>query len=142
MKKAFTLLCLGFFFFGLSNAEAQIKKLKPSFFGEMKARHIGPALMSGRISALDALYDDPRLVYVGAASGGLWKSTNGGTTFRDVFEDEIQIIGAIAIDQKHKDTVWVGTGEPWTRNSISVGNGIYKTTDGGKEWEKVGLEKT
>jgi len=82
------------------------------------------------------------LVYVGAASGGLWKSTNGGTTFRDVFEDEIQIIGAIAIDQNHKDTVWVGTGEPWTRNSISVGNGIYKTTDGGEEWEMIGLEGT
>ena len=142
MKRAITLLCFGFFIFGFSNAEAQIKKLKPSFFGEMKARHIGPAIMSGRVSAVDAWIDDPRLVYVGAASGGLWKSTNGGTTFKDVFEDEIQIIGAIAIDQNHKETVWVGTGEPWTRNSISVGNGIYKTTNGGDEWEMVGLEET
>ena len=108
----------------------------------MKARHIGPAVMSGRISAIDAWIEDSRLVYVGAASGGLWKSTNGGTTFKDVFEDEIQIIGAIAIDQKHKDTVWVGTGEPWTRNSISVGNGVYKTTNGGDKWKMVGLEKT
>jgi len=142
MKRAITLLCFSFFIFGLSNAEAQIKKLKPSFFGEMKSRHLGPAVMSGRVSAVDAWIDDPRLVYVGAASGGLWKSTNGGTTFKDVFEDEVQIIGAIAIDQNHKDTVWVGTGEPWTRNSISVGNGIYKTTDGGEEWEMIGLEGT
>jgi photosystem II stability/assembly factor-like uncharacterized protein len=142
MKKAITFLCFGIFTFGLTTSEAQIKKLKPSLFGEMKSRHIGPAVMSGRISAVDAWIDDPRLVYVGAASGGLWKSTNGGTTFKDVFEDEIQIIGAIAIDQKHKDTVWVGTGEPWTRNSISVGNGVYKTTDGGEKWEYVGLEKT
>jgi hypothetical protein len=116
MKRAIILLCFAFFIFGLSIAEAQMNELKPSFFGELRARHIGPALMSGRVSAIDALIDDPRLVYVGAATGGLWKSTNGGTTFRDVFEDEIQNIGAIAIDQNHKDTVWVGTGEPWTRN--------------------------
>jgi photosystem II stability/assembly factor-like uncharacterized protein len=128
--------------FSISNVQAQTKKLKSSFFGSMRARAIGPALMSGRISAIDAWEKDARLVYVGGATGGLWKSTNGGTTFRDVFEDDVQTIGAIAIDQKHKDTVWVGTGEVWTRNSISVGNGLYKTTNGGDKWQKVGLEET
>ncbi|MEE9118363.1 MAG: glycosyl hydrolase, partial [Calditrichia bacterium] len=135
-------ICFALLIFGFSNAQAQTKKLKPSFFGSMKARAIGPALMSGRISALDAWEEDARLVYVGAATGGLWKTTNSGTTFKDVFEDDVQTIGAIAIDQKHKDTVWVGTGEVWTRNSISVGNGLYKTTNGGDKWEKVGLEET
>ena len=128
--------------FAFQYSDAQTIKLTPSFFGSMEARDIGPAVMSGRISALDAFNDDARLVYVGAASGGLWKSTNGGTTFEEVFEKEVQTIGAVAIDQKHKDTVWVGTGESWTRNSISIGNGVYKTTNGGDDWQHVGLEQT
>jgi len=142
MKRSIIFVCFALLILGFSNAQAQTKKIKPSFFGSMKARAIGPALMSGRISALDAWEEDARLVYVGAATGGVWKTTNGGTTFKDVFEDDVQTIGAIAIDQKHKDTVWVGTGEVWTRNSISVGNGLYKTTNGGDKWDKVGLEET
>jgi photosystem II stability/assembly factor-like uncharacterized protein len=105
----------------------------------MKARHIGPAVMSGRITSIDASNKNPLLVYVGSASGGVWKSTNGGTTFKDVFKDEVQIIGAVAIDQNDNDVVWIGTGEPWTRNSISIGNGIYKSTNGGEKWQNVGL---
>ncbi len=111
-------------------------------FGAVEARHIGPARMSGRITSLDALFNDYRLVYVGSAGGGIWKSTNAGVTFKPVFDDYYQCIGAIAIDQQHPDTVWAGTGEPWTRNSVSVGNGIYKTTDGGESWSKMGLEDT
>ena len=114
MKRSIIFVCFALLILGFSNAQAQTKKIKPSFFGSMKARAIGPALMSGRISALDAWEEDARLVYVGAATGGVWKTTNGGTTFKDVFEDDVQTIGAIAIDQKHKDTVWVGTGEVWT----------------------------
>jgi photosystem II stability/assembly factor-like uncharacterized protein len=121
---------------------AQTKKLKSSFFGTMKARHIGPAVMSGRITSIDASNTNPLLVYVGSASGGVWKSTNGGTTFKDVFKDEVQIIGAVALDQNDNDIVWIGTGEPWTRNSISIGNGIYKSTDGGEKWHNVGLENS
>ncbi len=108
----------------------------------IKARHIGPATMSGRISALDAVVDDPRVVYVGSAGGGVWKTTNGGTKFKPVFDKHNQCIGAVTIDQQHPDTVWVGTGESWTRNSVSVGDGIYKTTDGGDNWKNMGLEKT
>ena len=111
-------------------------------FGGMEARHIGPAAMSGRISCLDAVNNDPRILYVGSASGGIWKSINAGTTFKPVFDEYCQSIGAITIDQQRPDTVWAGTGETWVRNSVSVGDGIYRTTDGGKKWEKKGLENT
>src|SRR6266478_4946256 len=105
------------------------------------ARNIGSAAMSGRIAAVTAVKEDGRLtVYVGAASGGVWKSVNGGTTYKPVFDKQpVQSIGAIAIDPQAPKTVWVGTGESWTRNSVSVGDGIYKSTDGGESWNNVGL---
>ena len=142
MKKLNFFLCFVLVIFSINISEAQNTKLTSSFFGSMQARAIGPAVMSGRITCIDAFNNDARLVYVGAATGGLWKSTNGGTTFKNVFKDEIQTIGAVTIDQKNKETVWAGTGECWTRNSISVGNGIYKTTNGGDDWKHLGLEKT
>ncbi len=106
------------------------------------ARNIGSAAMSGRIAAVTAVKEDGRLtVYVGAASGGVWKSVNGGTTYKPVFDKQpVQSIGAIAIDPQAPKTVWVGTGESWTRNSVSVGDGIYKSTDGGENWTNVGLK--
>jgi photosystem II stability/assembly factor-like uncharacterized protein len=111
-------------------------------FGDIKARQIGSAAMSGRISALDAVDKNPASLYVGAASGGLWKSKNYGTTFKPVFDKYNQSIGAITIDQNHPDTVWVGTGEVWVRNSTSVGDGIYRTNNAGDSWKRMGLEKT
>jgi photosystem II stability/assembly factor-like uncharacterized protein len=117
-------------------------KIDENTFGELEARHIGPAVMSGRIACLDAVDGDPRIVYVGAASGGVWKSKNAGTTFKAIFDDHNQCIGSITIDQQRPDTVWVGTGETWVRNSVSVGDGIYRTTDGGEKWEHLGLEAT
>ena len=111
-------------------------------FGAIEARQIGPATMSGRISAIDAVNADPRIAYIGAASGGLWKTKNAGTTVKPVFDEYNQSIGAICIDQKSPDTVWVGTGETWVRNSVSAGDGIYRTVDGGEKWEKKGLENT
>ena len=117
-------------------------KFNENTFGDITVRQIGPATMSGRISAIDAVDKNPALVYVGAASGGLWKSKNWGTTFKPVFDKYNQAIGCIAIDQDRPDTVWVGTGEVWVRNSTSVGDGIYKTTNGGETWKKMGLEKS
>ncbi len=111
-------------------------------FGDFAGRHIGPARMSGRISCIDAEIKNPDVVWVGAAGGGVWKSINRGTTFKSVFDEYPQSAGTIAIDQNHPDTVWVGTGEVWTRNSVSVGTGIYKTTDGGEKWEFMGLPKS
>lgn len=107
------------------------------------ARNIGSATMSGRIAALAATpdQDGKLLIYVGAASGGVWKSTDGGTTYTPVFDQQpVQSIGDIAIDPQHHDTVWVGTGESWTRNSVSIGDGIYKSTDGGETWTNMGLK--
>src|SRR6266446_1052571 len=104
------------------------------------ARNIGSAAMSGRISAL-AGYTDPSgkvTLFVGAASGGVWKSTDGGTTFKPVFDEQpVQSIGAIALDPSNPKNVWVGSGEAWTRNSVSIGDGIYKSTDAGTTWQLV-----
>ena len=111
-------------------------------FGDIQGRQIGPARMSGRISCIDAVNKNPNIVWVGAAGGGVWKSLNQGTTFKSVFDDQSQSIGTIAIDQSHPDTVWVGTGEVWVRNSVSVGTGIYKTVNGGEKWELMGLPKS
>ncbi|MCX6280767.1 MAG: glycosyl hydrolase [Bacteroidetes bacterium] len=117
-------------------------KVDENTFGDIQARQIGPAIMSGRITALDAVDHNPALVYVGAATGGLWKSKNYGTTFKPVFDKYNQSIGSIAIDQQHPDTVWVGSGEVWVRNSVSVGDGIYRTNNAGETWKRMGLEKT
>ena len=101
--------------------------------------------MSGRISAI-AGYNDPSgklTLFIGAASGGVWKSMDGGTTFKPVFDEQgVQSIGAIALDPTDPKNVWVGTGEPWTRNSVSIGDGVYKSTDGGQTWAHAGLPQS
>ena len=131
----FGVLCLA----GISGLQGQVSD---ATFGDIEGRQIGPARMSGRISCIDAENKNPGTVWVGAAGGGVWKSINKGTTFKSVFDEYPQSIGAITIDQNHPDTVWVGTGEVWTRNSVSVGTGIYKTTTGGDKWELMGLPES
>jgi len=105
------------------------------------ARNIGSAAMSGRISAVAGTnHDGKTTLFVGAASGGVWRSLDGGTSFDPVFDDmPVQSIGAITIDPGNPRTIWVGTGETWTRNSVSIGDGIYKSTDGGDTWRHMGL---
>ena len=100
--------------------------------------------MSGRISAIAGTREPSGKItmFVGAASGGVWKSDDSGTRYRPVFDEQsAQSIGAIALDPKNSKNVWVGTGESWTRNSVSIGDGIYKSTDGGETWMHSGLEK-
>jgi photosystem II stability/assembly factor-like uncharacterized protein len=121
---------------------AQEVKIDSDTFGGLEARSIGPAAMSGRIAALDAVEGDRLTLYVGAASGGVWKSVDGGLQFKPVFDKYAQSIGAIRIDAKDPKVVWVGTGESWIRNSASLGDGVYKTSDGGDNWQKLGLEST
>ncbi|MCP4727151.1 MAG: hypothetical protein GY863_19090, partial [bacterium] len=99
--------------------------------------------MSGRVAAIEALAENPDIIYVGAATGGVWKSKNGGTTFKPVFDDQpVSSIGAIAVFQKNPSIVWVGTGEGNPRNSSGVGNGVYKSIDAGDTWTHIGLNKT
>jgi len=120
---------------------AQEVKFDSDTISGLGARNIGSATMSGRVSALTAVKEDGRLtVYIGSASGGVWKSVNGGTTYKPVFDKQpVQSIGAIAIDPQAPKTIWVGTGESWTRNSVSIGDGIYRSTDGGENWTNLGL---
>ena len=121
-------------------AKPEPVKIESETFSGLGIRNIGPAVMGGRISTMDAVHEKGRLtLYVGAASGGVWKSVNGGTTFKPVFDKYNQSIGAIRIDPKDPKTVWVGTGESWVRNSVSLGDGIYKTTDAGENWTLMGL---
>jgi photosystem II stability/assembly factor-like uncharacterized protein len=119
------------------------KKSKTDLFKNMKARAIGPAAMSGRITAIDAVVANPDIIYAGSASGGVWKTENGGTSWTSIFdENPILNIGAIAIQQSNPSVIWVGTGEGNPRNSVNLGAGIYKSLDGGKTWKLMGLEKT
>ena len=123
----------------LSQTEISLKGKE--LFGDMSARQIGPALMSGRISDLEAHPTNNRIVYAGTAGGGVWKSSNGGASFESIFDDYIQSIGKVCVDPHDPDnTIYVGTGETWTRNSTSIGDGIYKTIDGGQNWTKLPFE--
>src|SRR5438552_17363035 len=109
------------------------------------ARNTGSAAMSGRISAIAGVREPAGKItlFVGSASGGVWTSDDSGTRYRPIFDEQaVQSIGAIALDPKNSTNVWVGTGEPWTRNSVSIGDGVYKSTDGGESWIHVGLEKS
>ncbi|QKX06225.1 hypothetical protein HN014_15345 [Aquimarina sp. TRL1] len=110
---------------------------------EMTPRNIGPGGMSGRVTAIDVVTTNPDIIYAGTASGGLWKSTSGGTTWVPIFEKEATAsIGAVAIQQSNPSVIWVGTGEGNPRNSLNGGYGIYRSLDGGKHWKLMGLEKT
>uniref|UniRef100_UPI004049FF1C WD40/YVTN/BNR-like repeat-containing protein n=1 Tax=Flavobacterium sp. TaxID=239 RepID=UPI004049FF1C len=142
MKKFFNYI----FILLLSNsfvfAQETVLKGK-ELFGDLKARQIGPAIMSGRISDLALHPTNNQVVLMGSAGGGVWKSSDGGASFVSIFDKHIQSIGTVSFDPKDPDNVlWVGTGETWTRNSVSVGDGIYKSTDGGLNWINMGLPKS
>ncbi len=121
---------------------AEDVKIDSDTFGGLEARTIGPAAMSGRIAAMDAVVGDRLTVYAGAASGGVWKSVDGGLQWKPVFDKHTQSIGAIRIDPSNPKTLWVGTGESWVRNSVSVGDGVYRSQDGGDSWTRMGLESS
>ena len=114
-----------------------------NLFGDLRARHIGPALMSGRINDMEVHPTNNQIIYAGTAGGGVWKSNDAGTTFNPIFDDHSQSIGAVAIDPNNPyNVIYVGTGETWTRNSVSYGDGLYKSTDGGSNWKKLGFDKS
>lgn len=139
--RSFVTLLLGAVLLMGTSVSAQ--KLDISKLENMKARSIGPAGMSGRIVAIDAVVSNPDIIYAGAASGGVWKSVDGGVTWSPIFDDQKLInIGALKVCQSNPDIVWVGTGEGNPRNSINIGGGLYKSMDAGKTWKLMGLEAT
>ncbi len=112
-------------------------------FSRLEYRSIGPAIMGGRIADVEGVPGDANVVYVATASGGLWKTTNGGVTWKPIFERQGTLsIGDIALAPSNPEVVWVGTGESNVRNSVSFGDGVYKSTDGGKTWQHMGLKDT
>ena len=112
-------------------------------FSRLEYRSIGPAIMGGRIADVEGVPGDPNVVYVASASGGLWKTTNGGVTWKPIFERQGTIsIGDIALAPSNPEVIWVGTGESAVRNSVSFGDGVYRSTDGGKTWQHMGLKDT
>jgi photosystem II stability/assembly factor-like uncharacterized protein len=113
----------------------------PILLAGLRARSIGPSVVSGRVAAVESVASNPSIVYVGAAAGGVWKSLDAGLTWEPIFDDQpVASIGAIAVHPQSPDIVWVGTGEANPRNSVSLGNGVYKSLDGGKTWAHLGLD--
>lgn len=122
---------------------ASAQGIDMSLMKGMKIRNIGPAGMSGRVTAIDAIHENPDVIYLGTASGGVWKSEGGGVTWSPIFEKEaVASVGALAIDQNNPDVIWIGTGEGNPRNSATSGSGVYRTLDGGVTWQLMGLEGT
>ena len=138
MKKIVLLALFSVIYFSLS-----AQKISLDQFKNLKPRCIGPSGMSGRITAIDVVIGNPNIIYLGAASGGVWKTENSGNSWTPVFDDQpIQNIGSIAIQQNNPNIVWVGTGEGNPRNSLNIGEGIFKSMDAGRTWKRMGLEKT
>ncbi len=142
MSNRARILCLAFSVIALTlSAFAQDVTLDSDTLSGLPIRAIGPAATGGRIADIAAVHEGQRLtIYIGSASGGVWKSVDSGTTFKPTFDKQPSLsIGSIAIDPSNPQTVWVGTGESWVRNSVSVGTGIYRSRDGGENWEAMGL---
>jgi photosystem II stability/assembly factor-like uncharacterized protein len=124
-------------------AQQGARAIEPSQLAGLEWRSIGPAMFGGRVADVAGVPGNPNLLFVGAASSGLFRSTNGGITFESIFNDGNTLsIGAIAVQADSPDVIYIGTGEGFPRNSISFGDGIYKTTDGGKKWTHLGLRET
>lgn len=142
-KILFWASCFFLLLIGGTQSPLLAQQVDMSQFEVMKARAVGPAGMSGRITAVDAVDDNPNIIYAGSASGGLWKSTSGGISWTPIFDEEkVHSIGAISIYQKNPNIIWLGTGEGNPRNSLNMGYGVYRSLDAGKTWELMGLEKT
>ena len=120
--------------------EEEAGKLSSATFAGLKLRGIGPALMSGRIADIAIHPENQSVWYVAAGSGGVWKTTNAGTSWTSIFDAQPSYsIGCLAIDAAHPDTVWVGTGENVGGRHVGYGDGVYRSRDGGASWEQMGL---
>ncbi|MFN7623314.1 MAG: WD40/YVTN/BNR-like repeat-containing protein, partial [Acidobacteriota bacterium] len=112
-------------------------------FEKLEWRSIGPAIFAGRVTDVEGIPGNPKIVYVASASGGLWKTVNGGITWQPIFERQGTIsLGDLAIDPRNPEVIWAGTGEGNPRNSVSFGDGVYRSNDGGQTWQHLGLKDT
>ncbi len=128
-----------------SSTQAQTEDNDPveALVEALNVRHIGPGTMSGRVTSIAVPHLEPEVIFVGTASGGLWKSVSAGVTWEPIFDDQpTQSIGAVALSPLNPDLVWVGTGEGNPRNSHTSGRGAFKSLDGGATWDFMGLEDT
>jgi len=141
-KKVF-ITVISLFFIFLSLAFSQSAEQVGDIFKEMSWRCVGPAVMGGRTVDIEAIEDRPWIIYAAIGPSGVWKSINDGITWEPVFHEESTVsVGDIAVHQDDPDVIWVGTGEATSRNSVTIGDGVYKSTDGGKTWEHMGLKET
>ena len=115
--------------------------MAPASAAELHYRYIGP--VGNRVSSIAGVIGDPNIYYAGAASGGIWKTTDAGIHWTPIFDDQpVSSVGALAVAASNPNVVWAGTGEPWIRSHISIGNGMYKSTDAGRTWTHMGLDAT
>src|SRR5947207_6680755 len=129
------LLCVGLL------AQGQPSRPGADVYSRLRWRYVGPE--GNRTDAVAGVPGDSLVYYAGAASGGIWKTTDGGLHWDPIFDDQaVSSIGALAVAPSDPNIVWAGTGEAFIRSHISVGEGIFKSTDGGKTWSRMGLEKT
>ena len=136
-------LCCATLLIAVSAAALSAQRLDEAALGQLAWRAIGPAVMGGRIDDVAVDERNPSTIYIGSASGGVWKTTNNGTTWTPIFDRQgVASIGDIALTPSQPDLVWVGTGEPNNRQSSSFGDGIYKSVDGGRTWTHMGLRET
>jgi len=142
-KNIYFLLVFAFLFFFLAGNSifSFSQEISSDIYNQLKYRHIGP--QGNRVISVAGVLGDPNVYYAGAASGGIWKSTDGGIHWNPIFDDQdVSSIGALAVAHSDKNVIWAGTGETFIRSNISIGNGIYRSTDGGKNWSHMGLDKT
>ena len=125
------------------DAAAQEAARTPDLLRELSFRSIGPAVTGGRVHDVEALPYDPSTIYLATASGGIWKTTNKGTTWTPVFDDQpVSTVGVVAIAPSNPQILWDGSGEQNNRQSTSWGNGVYRSLDGGASWTHLGLDET
>jgi photosystem II stability/assembly factor-like uncharacterized protein len=139
-----TVIAILIFFCGLSlHVGAQSADQISQLYEDLQWRSIGPAVMGGRTVDIDVVEKQPWIIYAAIGPSGVWKTENNGITWSPVFHKESSVsVGDVTISQSHPDIVWVGTGEATCRNSVTIGDGVYKSVDGGKTWENMGLENT
>ncbi|MEK6480361.1 glycosyl hydrolase [Catalinimonas sp. 4WD22] len=151
MRRFAFILSLGMLYCSFSTQAQRNKKedtaektpLEQVDISGLKFRNVGPAITSGRIADFAVDPDNPKVYYVATASGGVWKTVNGGITYEPVFDSQGSYsIGCISMDPNNPNVIWVGTGENNNQRSVSYGDGVYKSVDGGKSWEHMGLKSS